>query len=79
MIVHSPHLPWRPRALYDSFCLEVLATTDSPLDSLEYHRQIRESGWKGRVLPTFRPDSVIDMGFPNFRANLDTTRSTYRE
>ncbi len=62
----------RPRALYDSFCLEVLATTDSPLDSLEYHRQIRESGWKGRVLPTFRPDSVIDMEFPNFRANLDT-------
>ncbi len=61
----------RPRALYDSFRLQVLATTDSPLDSLEHHRAIRDSGWNGRVLPTFRPDSVIDTEFPNFRANLD--------
>lgn len=61
----------RPRALYDSFRLEVLATTDSPLDSLEYHQQIRDSGWTGRVLPTFRPDSVIDMEFPSFHDNLD--------
>ena len=47
---------FRPRALFESFRIEVLATTDSPLDTLEYHRAIRESGWKGRVVPTFRPD-----------------------
>lgn len=61
----------RPRALYDSFRLEVLATTDSPLDTLEYHKAIRESGWKGRVIPTFRPDAVVDFEFANFRGNID--------
>ena len=61
----------RPRALYDSFKLEVLATTDSPLDSLDSHKAIRESPWKGRVIPTFRPDSVVDFEFADFRGNLD--------
>jgi glucuronate isomerase len=61
-----------PRALYERFKLEVLATTDSPLDSLEDHRAIRESGWKGRVLPTFRPDGVVDPEFAGFAANVGT-------
>ncbi len=61
-----------PRALYERFKLEVLATTDSPLDSLEDHRAIRESGWEGRVLPTFRPDGVVDPEFAGFAANVAT-------
>jgi len=60
-----------PRALFDRFNIEVLATTDSPLDSLEHHQAIRKSGWPGRVLPTFRPDSVIDAEFTDFRNNID--------
>ncbi len=60
-----------PRALYDEFGIAVLATTDSPLDDLGHHRTIRASGWGGRVLPTFRPDAVIDAEFAGFRANLD--------
>ncbi len=59
-----------PRALYDRFHLEVLATTDSPLDSLADHKKIRESGWKARIIPTFRPDAVVDPEFPGFLANL---------
>ena len=55
-----------PRALYDRFNMEVLATTDSPLDSLEHHKAIRESGWKARILPTFRPDPVVDPEFAGF-------------
>jgi glucuronate isomerase len=55
-----------PRALYERFNLEVLATTDSPLDSLADHKAIRESNWKARVLPTFRPDSVVDPEFDGF-------------
>ena len=62
---------FRPRALYDEFGIAVLATTDSPLDDLRHHRAIRESGWAGRVLPTFRPDAVIDAEYAGFRANLD--------
>jgi glucuronate isomerase len=58
--------------LYQRFNLEVLATTDSPLDSLADHKSIRESNWKARVLPTFRPDSVVDPDFPEFAENVAT-------
>jgi glucuronate isomerase len=59
-----------PRALYERFKLEVLATTDSPLDSLSDHKAIRDSGWKARILPTFRPDSVVDPDFTGFQKNV---------
>lgn len=61
---------FRPRALYDRFNLEVLATTDSPLDSLADHEVIRESKWKARILPTFRPDPVVDPEFEGFAENI---------
>jgi glucuronate isomerase len=61
---------FRPRALYKRFHLEVLATTDSPLDSLADHKLIRESDWKARILPTFRPDPVVDPEFGGFRENV---------
>ena len=61
---------WRPRALFDRFGIEVLATTDGALDDLGHHAAIRDSGWGGRVIPTFRPDGVLDAGDPAFRANL---------
>jgi glucuronate isomerase len=59
-----------PRALFEQFNIEVLTTTDSPLDPLESHKAIRASGWKGRILPTFRPDSVVDPEFAGFAANI---------
>ncbi len=59
-----------PRALFEQFRLEVLATSDSPLDSLSDHRAIRESGWGARILPTFRPDAVTDPEFDGFSENL---------
>jgi glucuronate isomerase len=59
-----------PRALYERFNLEVLATTDSPLDSLADHRAIRESGWKARIIPNFRPDPVVDPDFSGFTDNI---------
>ncbi|MGA2202378.1 MAG: glucuronate isomerase [Terriglobales bacterium] len=61
---------FRPRALYERFNLEVLATTDSPLDSLADHKAIRESNWKARILPTFRPDPVVDPEFARFADNI---------
>jgi glucuronate isomerase len=64
-------LAFRPRALYERFRLEVLTTTNSALDSLSDHQAIRASGWKGRVLPTFRPDAVVDPAFDSFRENLN--------
>jgi glucuronate isomerase len=61
---------FRPRALYEQFNIEVLSTTDTPLDALEYHKAIKESGWKGRILPTFRPDNVIDADQAGFLTNI---------
>jgi glucuronate isomerase len=46
------------RSLLEKMQVEVVCTTDDPLDSLEYHKQIAASGWKVKVLPTWRPDKV---------------------
>ncbi len=62
--------PFRPRALFEQFNIEALATTESPLDDLRYHRVIRASGWNGRVITAYRPDPVIDPEFEGFRENL---------
>jgi glucuronate isomerase len=59
-----------PRALFERFKIEVLATTDAATDTLEQHKKIEASGWKGRVLPTFRPDSVVDAEYIGFQDNL---------
>jgi len=60
-----------PRALFESFNIEVLATTDTATDSLEFHKKIKASGWKGRVVPTFRPDAVVDAEYLGFKENLE--------
>src|SRR5205823_8609840 len=57
---------FRPRALFERFNIEVLATTDTATDTLEHHCAIRESGWKGRVIPTFRPDALFKISSPEF-------------
>src|SRR5664280_12725 len=59
-----------PRALFERFNIETLATTDAAVDSLEFHQAIKASGWKGRVVPTFRPDAVVDAEFLGFQENL---------
>jgi len=63
---------FRPRALYRRFNIEVIATTDSALDPLTHHQAIRDSGWGGRVIPTYRPDAVVDPDFDGFVQNLAT-------
>ncbi|TGT65986.1 glucuronate isomerase [bacterium M00.F.Ca.ET.159.01.1.1] len=62
---------YRPRALFERFNIEVIATTESALDDLRWHRMIRDSGWKGRVVTAYRPDAVVDPDFEWFSANLD--------
>lgn len=61
---------FRPRALFERFNIEVLATTESPLDTLEHHRIIRDSDWNERVISTFRPDPLVDPDFDGFADNL---------
>lgn len=66
---------FRPRALFDRFNIELLATTEGALDDLRWHRQIAESDWSGRVITTYRPDSITDpdqKGFVQDIAELGT-------
>lgn len=64
------HDDYRPRALYDRFNIEVLATTEGPMADLGWHRQTAASGWTGRVITTYRPDAVVDPEFAGFTNNL---------
>ncbi|MDQ1232228.1 glucuronate isomerase [Sphingomonas sp. SORGH_AS_0879] len=57
---------FRPRALFERFRIECLATTEGADDPLIHHQAIRESGWQGRVITTYRPDSVIDVEHEQF-------------
>src|SRR5262249_5113940 len=61
---------FRPRALFDRFNIEALATTESPLDDLMHHATIRKSGWPGRVITAYRPDNVVDPDAVGFLDNL---------
>lgn len=62
---------FRPRALFDRFGIEVLATTDDPLDDLEPHRALAaDPSFSGRVLPTFRPDAYVDPSADTFVGNV---------
>ncbi len=56
-----------PRSLFEKFNIEVLTTTDAAADSLKYHKQILSSEWNGKVIPCFRPDSVVNIGTPGWQ------------
>jgi glucuronate isomerase len=60
-----------PRALFERFNIEVLATTDSPLDTLAAHRKLKDDPWPGRVITAFRPDPVVDPQYEGFAANIE--------
>ena len=64
---------FRPRALYERFGIEVLATTDDPSDDLRHHRALAEDPtWDGRVIPTFRPDKYLEPATPAWNGLVDT-------
>ncbi len=62
---------YRPRALFDRFGIEVLATTDAATDDLRHHKALRaerlSGGWAGDVRPTFRPDALAQISKPGWR------------
>ncbi|RAX46298.1 glucuronate isomerase [Arthrobacter sp. AQ5-06] len=63
---------FRPRQLFKDFNIEVLATTDDPLDDLASHKAIAQDPiFHGRVLPTFRPDAYLSPANPAWSANVD--------
>jgi glucuronate isomerase len=59
-----------PRALFERFNIEVIATTESPLDPLDAHRHLARDSWRGRVITAFRPDPVVDPQYEGFADNI---------
>jgi glucuronate isomerase len=59
-----------PRALFERFNIEVIATTESPLDPLEAHQRLQQDPWQGRVITAFRPDPVVDPEYEGFTDNI---------
>lgn len=66
-----PQEAFRPRAFAERFNIEIVATTDSALDDLAYHRQVRDSGWPVRIVPTYRPDAIVDPDVAGFTDNIE--------
>lgn len=61
----------RPRALFERFRIEAISTTEGALDDLKWHDMIKASGWGGKVVTAYRPDSVVDPEFEGFADNLE--------
>jgi glucuronate isomerase len=60
-----------PRALFERFNIEAIATTEGALDDLRWHDMIEASGWGGKIVTAYRPDSVVDPEFEGFAGNLE--------
>jgi glucuronate isomerase len=67
--INSPE--FLPRTLFEKFGIEVLSTTDAATDTLDPHKKIKDSGWKGRIVPAFRPDAVTDLSVKNWQQNIE--------
>ncbi len=61
---------YSPRALFKKFKIEVMSTTDPATDTLEEHRKIQKALGKGRVLPCFRPDAVVNLDMKGWLNNI---------
>lgn len=61
---------FQPRALFERFNIESLSTTDPATYDLAHHKAIRESDWTGKVIPTFRPDAVVNLGTDGWRDHV---------
>jgi glucuronate isomerase len=61
---------FRPRALLDRFNIEVISTTDSAVSRLQHHAKLTADGFGERVLPTFRPDALVHLDRPTWRADI---------
>lgn len=55
--------------------VKIICTTDDPIDSLEYHKKIADSGFEVKVIPAFRPDKAMEVsnseGFIDYIKQLE--------
>jgi len=61
---------FRPRRMFENFNIELMSTTDFAADRLLHHQKIQASGWQGKIIPTFRPDGVVNLDAPGWLKNI---------
>jgi len=61
---------YRPRALFERFGIELLATTDAATSPLTAHARLQADGWGQKVIPTFRPDPLLETGRAGWTTEL---------
>jgi glucuronate isomerase len=73
---------FKPRALFERFNIEVIATTESPIDPLNHHQALASDTWQSaglksgerkglpRIITAYRPDPVVDPEFEGFAQNI---------
>ena len=67
MLQNDPEMT--ARGLMRKYGVEVVCTTDDPVDSLEHHKRLRDEGFEIKVLPTWRPDKAMAVENPEAFAN----------
>jgi glucuronate isomerase len=63
---------FRPQQLLDRFRIELLSTTDPATSPLADHARLRDQGFTSRIVPTFRPDALLHLDWPDWRRDVDT-------
>lgn len=54
------------RGLIRQSNVDTICTTDDPIDSLEWHKRLKEDGFEVKVLPAWRPDKAMNVEKPDF-------------
>lgn len=52
---------YRVRGLLKKMNVKVICTTDDPVDSLNFHQQLKDEEYEIPVLPAFRPDAAMNV------------------
>lgn len=62
---------FRAKGLIEQSNVEVICTTDDPMDDLKWHKKLKADGFKTKVLPTFRPDKAVNIGAETFKEYMN--------
>ncbi len=62
---------FRAQELIKRSNVEIICTTDDPIDTLEYHKELQ--GFSTKILPTFRPDKAVEIGKETFIPYIEAT------
>lgn len=67
---HDP--TYTARGMMRRYNVETVCTTDDPVDTLEWHKKTRESGFEIKMIPAWRPDKAMAVENPqNFRTYIE--------